>query len=1657
MKRTLFISLLACLFLNGYSQKKEFLSDIYSFLENPSVFETNQEEGHTIIIPYAGIAEALKNDRSRSTGYLSLNGTWKFHFSENPSGTIPGFYFKNFDDSKWDTIHVPSNWEMQGFGDPLFRNMTTPFHPNPPFIPREYNPTAEYRRTFMVPSSWNGKEIFLRLEKTASASFIWINGLEVGYNEGAQEPAEYDITRYIKPGKNGIAVIVYKYSDGYYLEDQDYWRLAGIFDDVWLCARNKTFLSDWFAITEPDKEYQNFNLVLNTDFRNCSSSPSELISLRATLLGPAGAKVKMLTSDKFTVTPGEKKSIRLTAEIPSPAPWSAESPSLYRLVFEILNSAGEVSEAAAGTIGFKKSEIRKGVYYLNGKPVKLNGINSHMQHPELGHAMNGETIRKDFTILKQFNINCVRTSHYPPVNRYLELADEYGLYIVDETGDEAHAAEYLSDNKQWEGMYRERARRMVLRDRNHPSVLFWSAGNESGEGENICSVIEEGKKFDPTRYWMYGGNAFSHRCEEIIGPRYPRIFELLTKVYQVPDTVDPRPSFLDEYLAVTGNGGGGLDEYWDLFNRYPRSMGGAIWDFVSTGLTGKVRLLRDASPHNILVSIMGRAKLVEGPSGKAVDLNGHDQWIEAYRDDALDICGDRLTLSLKVFPRVLNSSSGPLITKGSWQFGLNQAGKDSLRFYLTTDKRYSVSTPLPPTWLDSWHHVAAYYNGSEAWINIDGKESRKIRVSGKIRNTPYPVNIGRDAESQGQETSDYLCDAKIDHAGIFTEVISFSRLSNPDDEVRKSAAIWLDFEEECDRGTFYSYGIGARTYGAIWPDRRPQPELWQIKKSGQPVTIKMSDPSRGEIEITNRYLFTSLSKLDAIWLLKSDSQVVSNGKLNLDLDPLKTAKVIVPYKLPVTIDPRAEYRLVISFRLKEDKLWARKEDEVAWDEFMIPTEHKVIDRKVFKPPLRVIEHVDTVTIMGSGFSYGFSRKTASLVSLTVNGKEMLKSGPVLNLWRPPLANDLDEWGYGWSNGTHRVDGFGRVAATEWYSTGLKDMKTSVTGFEIEDGDNGGAVIKTSNVMTLGGGWGAFINKFRYIIEPGGEMKIEHTVIPDGVVPSWLPRVGLEWILDKNLENVTWYGRGPQENYPDRKSGYRTDIYRSTVREMYEPYLIPQDYGLRTDTRWVKMTGKEGTGIEFSGSSLFNFSAWPYSSENLTKALYTFQLQPSDGITFNFDYATSGVGCTATSVSPQYQVKPLRYDFTVTVRPINNDKTTMKKNILSNLRNDARAGLTVNLLPWWSSKMTDPSGGFYGRIDAEDKAWPDADKGGILNARILWTYSSAWRILKDTSYFNKAKRAKDYILRYFIDRKFGGAYRSVKANGDTSDTRKQVYTLSFFIYALSEYYRATGDTDALTEAKNIYECIEKYAADRVNGGYFELFSRDWKRDRERLIGEKSDQVEKTMNTHLHLLESYTSLYRVWPDGKLRMKLLDLISIFENRIIDKKSSHLISFLDRSWHPMSETWSFGHDIESSWLLVEAADVIADPVLIKRISQVSIKIADAASSGIFPDGSMATEKELKSGEVTSARSWWEQAETVVGFLNAWQLTDHKKYLEYALKCSDYIKSHFIDTRNGGWYSYVEADGTPGKNDKAGFWICPYHNGRMYLEVIERLEKPEL
>jgi len=367
--------------------------------------------------------------------------------------------------------------------------------------------------------------------------------------------------------------------------------------------------------------------------------------------------------------------------------------------------------------------------------------------------------------------------------------------------------------------------------------------------------------------------------------------------------------------------------------------------------------------------------------------------------------------------------------------------------------------------------------------------------------------------------------------------------------------------------------------------------------------------------------------------------------------PQEKAVVKVPLLKPVIKDG-IEYRLLVSYRQKGKTLWSDPGFEIAWDQMDLPWYKPVTESdEVTDSPVDTEESEESLIIKGKNFIYRFDKKSGLLDRMQISGKEMIKKGPELNVWHAPLANETDEWTYRSSNIKNRIDGFGHMAATEWYSAGIDSMTYFPDSFSWDKSDKNSVCVNIKGIYVTGNRRGSFINISRYRVDSDGRIVLENSIVPNGQMPAWLPRIGQQWIFDKSLDQVCWYGRGPQENYPDRKSGYKIGEYKSTVADMYEPYLIPQDYGLRTDNRWVKLTDFNGSGLEIKGDKLFNFSAQPFSTDNLTKALYTYQLHPFDGITFNLDYATSGVGCTAAGVFPEYQVMPGRYDFKVTIRPV----------------------------------------------------------------------------------------------------------------------------------------------------------------------------------------------------------------------------------------------------------------------------------------------------------------------------------------------------------------------------------------------------------------------
>jgi len=392
-------------------------------------------------------------------------------------------------------------------------------------------------------------------------------------------------------------------------------------------------------------------------------------------------------------------------------------------------------------------------------------------------------------------------------------------------------------------------------------------------------------------------------------------------------------------------------------------------------------------------------------------------------------------------------------------------------------------------------------------------------------------------------------------------------------------------------------------------------------------------------------------------------------------------------------------------------------------------------------------------------------------------------------------------------------------------------------------------------------------------------------------------------------------------------------------------------------------------------------------------------------------------------------------------------------MLNKLKSEVRDELVSNILPFWATKMVDEEyGGFYGRINGNGQLIMDADKGGILNARILWTFSSAYLHEKNPLYLEIANRAKTYILEHFFDREFGGTYWTVSFDGKPVDTKKQIYSQAFFIYAFSEHFRASGDRSSLETAIELFRIIEKHSFDTVLNGYLEAFSRDWRLLEDLRLSAKDDNEKKTMNTHLHILEAYTNLYRIWKDEDLARQLRNLILIFIEKIVNRDTKHLVLFFDENWNSKSSVVSYGHDIEASWLIDEAARVSGDPLLLAEVQKICIGIARAAVEGLQPDGSLIYEKNITTGHIESDRHWWVQSEAVVGFLNAWELTGDQEWLTKALRCWNYISDNLVDRTGGEWFWSVSENGTANrKDDKAGFWKCPYHNSRMCLEIQMR------
>ena len=711
--------------------------------ENQYVLQKNRMPARAAFIPYLSQNGDMQ---------MSLNGEWKFNWTKTPDEQPQGFFNTSFDDSGWKTFPVPGDWEMNGFGTPIYSSSGYTFKIDPPFVMKEpkknytayveRNPTGCYRRTFSVPAEWKGKEVFVRFGAVSSAFYLYVNGLEVGYSQGSMEPAEFRITPYLKDGQNQIALKVMKYSDGSYLEDQDMWRIAGIHRGIELYATPKIRIADFGVRTLLDKDYKDAELVIDPKLAVFDSERGTGYRITAMLYDATGKAVTdtalwqsaapMLNLDKKGKILNQRNPQRgyapygwLKTTIKNPYKWDAEHPYLYTLKLALVDSTGNAVERAETKIGFRSVEIKDGMMLVNGKQVRLRGVNRHEMDPETGHVMTEKRMIEDIKLLKQCNINAVRTCHYPNTERWYELCDEYGIYLMDETDLEEHGLRgTLASDPTWAAAFIDRTQRMVMRDRNHASVVFWSLGNESGWGPNFAMTSAWIHEYDPTRPVHYEGAQGPDNKDpesvDVISRFYPRVqgeylnpgvkdnnmerpenarWERLLSIAR--KTNDNRPVLTSEYAHAMGNALGNFKDYWDEIYSHKRMLGGFIWEWADEGIfkrrnDGKLMVAYGGDfgdvPNLKAFCVKGIVSSDRKPTPKyfevkqvyapmALKLNGYKLDV-VLRDNMVDMQNYRLLYTI--------TENGKVIKKGE----IKDLTVPSVKYNADADVRLNISVQL---------------------------------------------------------------------------------------------------------------------------------------------------------------------------------------------------------------------------------------------------------------------------------------------------------------------------------------------------------------------------------------------------------------------------------------------------------------------------------------------------------------------------------------------------------------------------------------------------------------------------------------------------------------------------------------------------------------------------------------------------------------------------------------------------------------------------------------------------------------------------------------------------------------------------------------------------------------------------------------------------
>jgi beta-galactosidase len=1207
--------------------------------ENPQIVGINKEGPHALVVPYPDASKALTLDPGESLWHRSLNGRWKFLWSPNPEARPVGFYEADFDDATWGEIPVPSNMEIEGHGVPIYVNIGYPWGKGtPPHIPHEVNSVGSYRHRFQLSEAWRGRRVMITFDGVSSAFYLWVNGRKVGYSQDSRTPAEFDITDFVRHGENLLAVEVYRYSDGSYLECQDFWRLSGIFRDVSLWSPDVLRVADFAVVTDLDEAYEDARLEVEVTLRNAGPEARDY-TLEAALLDAHGeAAIPPLTATG-RVQARQDAQASLATTVEAPLKWSDEKPHLYSLLLTLRDGKGRSLGVVPSRVGFREVQIRDGKILVNGRAILIRGVNRHEHDPETGHVMSRERMLQDVRIMKQNNFNLVRTSHYPNVREWYELCDEYGLYVINEANIESHGMGYdpdvtLGNRPEWEKAHLDRVERMVEAFKNHPSTIIWSLGNEAGDGVNFEAASRWIHENEPTRPVHYEG-AGQRPHVDVVSHMYQKVWDMEKEAAEP----DPRPLMLCEYSHAMGNSNGNFRDYWELFRAGGRARGGGIWDFVDQGLTKPIparQIVQDRSPNPVQGLFVGDNDPEKGAAG----------YVVLPQAEKLDL-REALTLEAELLPVpvikgvVRTSRFNPFVSRGSHGYSLLQMD-ESLQLSVALEgvrRPLVVKAPAPEGWYGRWHRLTGTYDGVTARLFVDGELVASEEKTGQPSPGHFPLNVGRNPE-----ILDLLTPTRFRQVRVYSRALSEAEVADPGTRGDDDLALWLAAEDvetqgEAPGGTFFAYGGAfgpARTpsdenfcmNGVVSADRSPHPALAVIKRVQQYVHVHPVDLLQGEIslntspeleeirqeplpplrsllEIENEYDFTNLGEVAVgRWKVRAGHELLGEGSLGaLDVAPHGKARVAIDLP-PFVPAPGVEYWLELEFLLKSDTPWAHAGHELAWDQFALPVQVEAAELPTAGlPDLEVVGGPSAIEVRGPGFSVGFDPMTGLLSSLKRGDVELL-SGPLHpHFWRAPVDNDRGN--------------FMAASSGVWRDA---HRFLTVRGFRTETPSKGVVrILVGADLPTVGSSY-----DLTYTVYGSGDVVVEATFEPGDVPVPELPRFGMQAQLRPGFEQLAWYGPGPQETYVDR-GDLRVGLYRTTVDDNYFEYSQPQETGNKVDVRWAALQNADGVGLLAVGLPRLSVNALHYATEDLDQALYRHQLTRREEVFLNLDLEQRGLG------------------------------------------------------------------------------------------------------------------------------------------------------------------------------------------------------------------------------------------------------------------------------------------------------------------------------------------------------------------------------------------------------------------------------------------------